>query len=122
MKKIIFTIMAIFVLTLGACAPQPAAAPETGSQAEAESASLRVLAANSFLADIAQNVAGDRVKVESLIPIGLDPHAFEPTPQDVAKIADSQVLIINGAGFEEWLERPSKMPAETPKSLKPLQT
>lgn len=105
MKKIIFTIMGIFALTLGACAHQPATAPEDGSQAEAESASLRVLAANSFLADIAQNVAGDRAEVESLIPIGLDPHAFEPTPLDVAKIADSQVLIVNGAGFEEWLEK-----------------
>ncbi len=103
MKKIIITIMSVLVLALGACAPQPAAAPENGSQAEAGSASLRVLAANSFLADIAQNVAGDRVTVDSLIPIGLDPHAFEPTPQDVAKIADSQVLIINGAGFEEWI-------------------
>ena len=100
MKKVIITIMAILVLTLGACAPQPAAGSENGNQA---GASLRVLAANSFLADIAQNVAGDRVTVESLIPIGLDPHAFEPTPQDVAKIAESQALIINGAGFEEWL-------------------
>jgi len=105
MKKIIFAIMGIFALILGACAPQPATAPENGSQAEAESASLRVLVANSFLADIAQNVAGERASVESLIPIGLDPHAFEPTPQDVAKIANSQVLIVNGAGFEEWLEK-----------------
>jgi manganese/iron transport system substrate-binding protein len=105
MKKIIFTIMAVFALTLGACAPQPVAVPETESPAEAESASLRVLAANSFLADIAQNVAGERVTVDSLVPIGLDPHAFEPTPLDVAKIADSQVLIVNGAGFEEWLEK-----------------
>lgn len=105
MKGIIISIVAIFALTLSACVTQPVAAPENGSQAEAESASLRVLAANSFLADIAQNVAGDRVRVDSLIPLGVDPHAFEPTPQDVAKIADSQLFIINGAGFEEWLER-----------------
>jgi ABC-type Zn uptake system ZnuABC Zn-binding protein ZnuA len=62
-----------------------------------------VIAAETFLADIAQNVAGDRVKVESLMPIGVDPHGFEPTPTDVAKIADSTVLIVNGAGFEEFL-------------------
>jgi ABC-type Zn uptake system ZnuABC Zn-binding protein ZnuA len=37
-----------------------------------------------------------------LIPLGIDPHAFEPTPQDMAMIADSNVLILNGAGFEEW--------------------
>ncbi len=65
---------------------------------------LIVLAAESFITDMAQNVAGDRIKVETLMPLGMDPHGFEPTPQDVARIADSNVLIINGAGFEEWLQ------------------
>lgn len=65
---------------------------------------IRVLAVEPFLADITQNVAGDRFKIESLVPIGLDPHAFEPTPQDVAKIANSEILIINGAGLETWLK------------------
>lgn len=72
-------------------------------QAFKASNDLKVLAVESFLADIAQNVAGDRLVVESLIPYGLDPHTLEPTPQDITRIAQSQVLIINGAGFEEWL-------------------
>jgi ABC-type Zn uptake system ZnuABC Zn-binding protein ZnuA len=63
----------------------------------------RVLAVESFLADIAQNVAGDRLSVATLMPLGLDPHAYEPAPQDVARVADADVLIVNGAGFEEWL-------------------
>ena len=65
---------------------------------------LRVLAIESFLADIAQNVAGERLGIETLLPTGLDPHAYEATPKDLVKIAESQVLIINGAGFEEWLQ------------------
>ena len=65
---------------------------------------LKVLAVESYLADIAQNVAGERVKVDTLVPLGVDPHAFEPTPQDVARVAESQVLIVNGAGLEYWLE------------------
>ena len=64
---------------------------------------LRVLAVETFLADIAQNVAGDRLKVEALMPLGADPHSFEPTPQDVARVARVDVLIVNGAGFEEFL-------------------
>ena len=68
----------------------------------------RVLAVETFLADMAQNVAGDRLKVDALMPIGLDPHAFQPTPMDVAKIANSQVLIINGDGFETWLDETLK--------------
>jgi ABC-type Zn uptake system ZnuABC Zn-binding protein ZnuA len=101
MKKIIITVLLGFSLLLGACASQPA----TSSPDSAQAGALRVLAANSVLADIAQNVAGERARVESLIPLGVDPHAFEPTPQDVAKIADSTVLIVNGAGFEEWLTK-----------------
>ena len=63
----------------------------------------KVLVVETFLTDIAQNIAGDRLAVDALMPIGVDPHAFEPTPQDVARIARSQVLITNGAGFETWL-------------------
>jgi ABC-type Zn uptake system ZnuABC Zn-binding protein ZnuA len=64
-----------------------------------------VLAVETFLADIAQNVAGDRLKVEALIPIGVDPHSFEPAPADIRSVAESQVLIVNGAGFEGFLEK-----------------
>lgn len=64
---------------------------------------IKVLAVSSFLADMAQQVAGDQFQVETLVPEGVDPHTFQATPQDVTKIADSQVLIANGAGLEEWL-------------------
>lgn len=100
MKKtfIFVSLSLLFVTLLGsACQPAP-------PSAQPASAALRVLAVETFLADMAQQVAGDRLQVESLIPLGLDPHAFEPAPQDVARIADSQVLIFNGAGFEEWLD------------------
>jgi len=85
----------ILFLLIGASACTPAKPVQAGT--------LKVLAVETFLGDIAQNVAGDRVKVETLIPAGLDPHSFEPTPQDVARIADSSVLIVNGYGLEEWL-------------------
>ncbi len=62
-----------------------------------------VLASTTFLADIAQNVAGDRLQVESLLPYGADAHSYQPIPQDVAKIADSDLLIVNGAGYEHFL-------------------
>jgi ABC-type Zn uptake system ZnuABC Zn-binding protein ZnuA len=87
--------MAAFALA--ACAP--AVPPVDGDSA------LKVLAVETFLADMAQKVAGERATVESLIPLGMDPHAFEPSPQDVAKIAESGVLIVNGAGFEAWLSK-----------------
>lgn len=97
LRSLVATVL-LTVFLLGACAPAARPAVTEGE------APLKVLAVETFLAEIAQNVAGERVEVESLIPLGLDPHVFEPTPQDVLKIAESQVLIVNGAGFESWLE------------------
>lgn len=88
----------LVALSLSACAA-PAVQTPGGSAGQP-----RVLAAETFLADIAQNVAGDRLPIEALIPIGVDPHSFEPTPSDVRTVADSNLLIINGAGFEAFLE------------------
>jgi ABC-type Zn uptake system ZnuABC Zn-binding protein ZnuA len=66
---------------------------------------LRVLATETFLGDIAQNVAGSRIKIETLLPVTADPHEFQPTPQDAIKIAESRVLIVNGLGYETWLTK-----------------
>lgn len=66
---------------------------------------LKVLATETFLGDIARNVAGERVKIDILVPFGVDPHAFELKPQDIAKIEQSQVLIVNGLGYEAWLKK-----------------
>lgn len=92
--KIFATINLFLLIFTSACSPiKPA---QVGN--------FKVLAVETFLGDIAQNVAGDRIKVDTLIPVGLDPHSFEPTPQDIARIADSNVLIVNGYGLEEWLQ------------------
>lgn len=93
-------ITACFVaLMLVSCRPAtPPVQPTSG-------ALPHVLAVETFLADMAQNVAGTRLTVSALLPLGVDPHSFEPTPSDVMKIASSDVLIINGAGLETFLEK-----------------
>lgn len=70
----------------------------------AASQKAEALAVENFLADITRNIAGDKMTVDSLVPVGVDPHAFEPAPKEVAKIADSRILLINGAGLETWLK------------------
>lgn len=99
MKKKLFSIVSLLTLLgllLAACG-----GAQTGS---GESGSIKVLASTTFLADIAQNVAGDRTQVESLLPAGADPHAYQAAPSDVAKIAESTVLIQNGVEYEHFLE------------------
>jgi ABC-type Zn uptake system ZnuABC Zn-binding protein ZnuA len=96
LRWIVVSFAAVVMLT--ACAPT--SAPAAGGKA-----APKVLVTETFLADIVQNVAGDRLKVDALIPLGVDPHGFEPTPRDVKKVADSSTLIVNGAGFEEFLAK-----------------
>lgn len=91
------SMLVLFFLLLSACSVTPSPALLTGN--------VKVLATESFLGDIAQNVAGERLIVETLIPAGVDPHEFEPTPQDLAKISQSQILIVNGLGYETWLKK-----------------
>jgi ABC-type Zn uptake system ZnuABC Zn-binding protein ZnuA len=87
---VILVILALFLASCGSATRQTSGLP-------------RVLAVESFLADITRNVAGDRLPVDALIPLGADPHAYQPTPQDAAKVADADVLIINGANLETFL-------------------
>jgi ABC-type Zn uptake system ZnuABC Zn-binding protein ZnuA len=67
-------------------------------------ARARVIASEPFLADVAREVAGDRFPVPALLPIGVDPHTWEPAPRDAAAVASAELLIVNGAGLEAFLE------------------
>jgi ABC-type Zn uptake system ZnuABC Zn-binding protein ZnuA len=69
----------------------------------AQSASA-VLASTPWLADVTQNIAGDRLQVASLLPTGSDPHSYQPTPRDAARVAESKLIIVNGAGYEQFLK------------------
>lgn len=62
-----------------------------------------VLTSTTILADITRNIAGDRAGVESLLPIGADPHSYQATPQDIAKVSESKLIIVNGAKYEQFL-------------------
>lgn len=65
---------------------------------------LQVLATTSIVADVVGRVGGGYVQVTTLLPLGADPHTFEPRPQDAAAIADAQIVFASGAGLEEFLE------------------
>jgi ABC-type Zn uptake system ZnuABC Zn-binding protein ZnuA len=67
-------------------------------------AGTRVIVVETFLSDIVQNIAGNRLTVETLMPAGVDPHSYQPTPQDVARISESDLLILNRIGLEEALD------------------
>src|SRR5260221_7383966 len=53
----------------------------------------------------AHEIGADKADVANLTPAGAEPHDYEPTPQDVARIETSNLLILNGGKLEAWGER-----------------
>jgi zinc/manganese transport system substrate-binding protein len=66
---------------------------------------VRVVASFSILADLVQQVGGERVEVASFVAPNTDMHTFQPSPSDSKQLADAQLVVINGLGLEGWIDR-----------------
>ena len=64
-----------------------------------------VVASFSILGDLVRQVGGDRVAVQTLVGPGQDAHVFQPAPSDARKLAQARLLVVNGLGYEGWLDR-----------------
>lgn len=71
----------------------------------AQSPIVRVVATTSVFADLAANVGGERIEISSLIPLGADPHTWEPSTRQIRDVATADVFLYNGLGLEPWAER-----------------
>lgn len=67
--------------------------------------SLQVVASFFPYAEFARAVGGEAVSVMTLVPSGIEPHDFEPTPRDMEKLYRADVVILNGAGIDAWAEK-----------------
>lgn len=97
MKKF-FAIILICTLCLALCAcGQQAQAPETDS-------GVNIVATVFPAYDFARQIAGDDGNVTLLIPPGSEAHSYEPTPQDIIRIQNCDLLVCNGGESEAWLD------------------
>jgi len=66
---------------------------------------IKVIASFSILGDLVRNVGGDRLDVGTLVGPNGNAHVYSPSPADARKVADAKVVLVNGLGFEGWLDR-----------------
>lgn len=64
-----------------------------------------VLTTFSVLADLADTVGGGHVRVESITKVGAEIHGYEPTPSDLVRAQEADLILDNGLGLERWFER-----------------
>lgn len=73
-----------------------------GASGNGDSTKPMVLTTFTVLADIARNVAGDKLEVESITKAGAEIHGYEPTPGDIRKAAQADLILDNGLNLEAW--------------------
>ena len=90
---------------LAACATDQGPEEFAKEAAQPSAPLVQVVTTTNFVADWARVVGGNRVEVFSLLPVGGDPHHFQPTPRDVARVADADLVLSVGLYLEAaWLE------------------
>ncbi len=92
MKKILLLPLSLLLLLLAACSNTTAG--------RGEGDKLQIVATYSIIADMAENIAGDKAEVYSLVPVGTDPHMYDPLPADTSKVSGADLIFYNGMNLE----------------------
>ncbi len=88
----------LVVVVAGGCAAAPGSSGDGADR-------IGVVTTTTVFADLVANVGGDLVTVTSLVPKNGDVHTYSPRPSDVQAVANAQLLVMNGLGLDNWLEK-----------------
>ncbi|MEL4896472.1 metal ABC transporter substrate-binding protein [Crocosphaera sp. Alani8] len=112
LRSIVLTLSLMLGVGLVGCTSDEVADPsnqadnsQTRELAADNQGKKKVLTTFTVLADIAQNVAGDKLDVQSITRIGAEIHGYEPTPSDITKAQNADLILYNGMNLERWYEQ-----------------
>jgi len=78
---------------------------ETIKRISANDTNLRIYTSFYPLYDFVKKIGKDKVDVSTVVPIGIEPHDFDPTPKQIIDLQKADLVFINGAGFEKWIRK-----------------
>ncbi|GCE65241.1 metal ABC transporter substrate-binding protein [cyanobiont of Ornithocercus magnificus] len=99
-----YLLQVLTLLLLTGCLAEPLRSPPRQANTSAADRPV-VLTTFSILADIARNVAGDRLEVRSITREGAEIHGYEPSPSDIKRATGANLIVKNGLGLEAWFQR-----------------
>jgi manganese/iron transport system substrate-binding protein len=86
---------------LAGCSAAGSGGTPSGPPGDADA--IEVVTSTTVLADLVRQVGGSHVNVASLVPPGGEVHTFDPTPADIARVADADLVVMNGLGLDDWI-------------------
>ena len=92
-------------LALTALALTTSGCRQSNRQNQSDSGKPEVLTTFTVLADLARNVAGDRLTVQSIVKPGSEIHGYQPTPSDIERASQADLIVENGLGLELWARK-----------------
>ena len=96
-KRFAALLLMLVSVLLGSC--------RSRDQERAMDSRPQVLTTFTVLADLARNVAGDRLQVASIVKPGAEIHGYQPTPSDIERASKADLIVENGLGLELWARR-----------------
>jgi len=96
-KRTASAVIIAFVVMVAACG-------DTSGPTDVPSGQISVVATTSVLGDLVRNIVGDDAAVQVLIPVGADPHDYQPSARQVAAVAGADLVIANGLSLEEAID------------------
>ena len=103
-RPVIAVALSLAFLVAG-CGQGPGSPSPVGSGATPGPGAIRVVTTTTVFADIVRSVGGSRADVHSIIPPGVGPEDYEPKPDDARLLADAQLIVSNGVGLDDFLNR-----------------
>lgn len=98
--------MCLALVGCGNDKPAPKAEETTAPTTQTDTTDkMTVVTTFTIIQDIAQNVAGDVADVQSITKAGAEIHDYEPTPKDIAKVKEADLVLHNGMNLERWFEK-----------------
>jgi ABC-type Zn uptake system ZnuABC Zn-binding protein ZnuA len=101
LKYFLIPLLLIFALGFVSCNPE---SESIGLSDVANGGKIKVVATTTIVGDIVRQIGGDRITFDVLLPIGVDPHSYDATPQDIVLLSEADLIFVNGAGLESFID------------------
>lgn len=107
-NKLLLLAALLFVGFLGGCGNSSENDKGSTDAPETTETKLKVVSTNSIIGDMVEKVGGELIEAHSIVPVGTDPHEYEPLPEDIRKASEAEVVFYNGLNLETgngWFDK-----------------